>query len=379
MEIELFNLHKRTGLELHDFDSRVQLSPTSDYIEFGGDNLFPEKLVYLYENSPTQSSIINKKTKYAAGKRVVTNDPINRKRVSHVNNGRGLHSLIKNLQKDYQIHNGFCIQVLFYKNLRKIKDIIYQDFTQVRRGFSPETNDDGTKDQGVWITPSWERRWQYLPKYYDYFREEFLTGELPIPDKPVFLYFYEDQPAREWYPLPKYNSAIQAIFSEIEGQSYIYHQFKNSFNPSGVLKLPTLPSAEGQEKVKRQIRDDMQGTENAGRIFATFGDKDEQIEWIPFSNTVDHSGVLDLQERNQRMIITAHELSSPTLVGLPGGASLGGDGGTIESAAREFYNMQILPDRETVLNEINKLVINMRDPFQYDIEESYLYEQNNAQ
>jgi hypothetical protein len=379
MHIELFNNCERNTLEFYDFDSRVQLSPTSDYIEFGADNMFPEKLVWLYENSPTQSSIINKKSEYAAGQKILTNDPINKKRSQSINNGKGLYNLLKNLQKDYQIHNGFCIQVLFYKNIRKIKDIIYQDFTQVRRGFSPDTNEDGTKDQGVWITPSWQRKWEYLPKYYDYFREEYLTGEMPLPDKPVFLYFYEDAPAREWYPLPKYNSAIQAIFSEIEAQNYIYYQFKNSFNPSGILRLPTTPSEEEQGQIKKQIRDDMQGTENAGRIFATFGDKEELIEWIPFSNTVDHSGVLDLQDRNQRMIVTSHQLSSPTLIGLPGGASLGGDGGTIESAAEEFYNQQILPARETVKNEVDKLILNMRDSFEYSIKESYLYKSNNEQ
>ena len=51
----------------------------------------------------------------------------------------------------------------------------------------------------------------------------------------------------------------------------------------------------------------------------------------------------------------AHQLPSPTIIGLPGGASLGGDGGTIETASKEFFERVIKPMQAAIINQLEWL------------------------
>jgi len=379
--IELLNSCPRQGPDPSDFNSRVKLSVGQNWIDFGTDNAFLEKLVELFENSPTHGAIINKKTNYTAGESLVVENEETERQLAKLNSEKGLFRLIKAAARDYHLFGGFCLQVIFYRNRRAIKDILYHDFTQVRRGFSPDTEGltkeeirEGKRKQGVWITQNWQRKYRYRPQFYELFNQKMLTGEMEIPTEPVFLYFYKDTPGREWYPLPDYHAGISAIFSEIEAQSFIFHQFKNSFNPSGILRLPNRGDASTQQQTKQQLQEDLQGSVNVGRLISVF--EDDEVEWIPISDTMRMDGLLEIQDRNQRMIITAHEITSPALVGLPSGPSLGGDGTTIDAAAQEFYNMTILPAQTQIFETIDLLLKHSDIDYQIEIIESYLYIKN---
>lgn len=381
MDIKLFATQKRKDrLNFTDFDGIIKKYPDKPWIYWGLDNLVPEKLVYLYENSPTNKSIIDKKTDYTTGGALLnTPDELETEDIDY---GKGFYNFLYKLTRDYFLYGGFCIQVVFYKHQRRIKKLIYQDFASVRNGFSRTKNEEGLYDQGVWISDDWPGvsgfleqtyRAEHQPEFYRKFNPKMLTGEMEIPDQPVFLYFFENAPAREWYPQPDYNAGLSAIFSEIEAQNYIRNSYENGFNPGGILRLPDQPTPEQKEEILKDAELNMKGTENTSRTFIVWGSPDEVIEYTPFQNTMDHSGVLELQDRNQRYIITAHKLTSPVLVGLPSGPSLGGDGTTIEAAAREFFQQTIRPARTKIFTQIQKLLKGMGIVYEIEVEESYEY------
>lgn len=363
--VDLYRWYPDTP-NLADFSNRVWLNSDQTWINWGNDNLFPESLIWLYENSATHRGILNKKASYTAGSRLLNIEGVEDK-LDSINKKQGLYNLIQKIALDYHLFGGFCLQIQFYKNRKQISDIIYQDFTQVRRGFNKVGNDDYEK--GVYITQDWERRTRYKPTYHRQFGWDMLdTGS----KETTFLYAYKDAPGREWYPVPQYAGGINSIYSEIESQSFIKNQFKNNFQPSGFLRMPITPSEEEQMAIREQFAQS-QGSDGAGEVIVLFGEADEVIEWTPMVNTFDVAGINDAQERVQRMIVTAHELSSPTLIGLPSGPSLAGDGSTIQVAAQEFYNQTIKPAQTEIFTVINRLLSGMEIDYKVQTENNYTY------
>lgn len=379
-DIKLFNNNYKTNdYEIDDFDSRVKYDKTNGWVKFGDDNLYPQKLVYLYENSPTHSAIIDKKTNYTAAPLIIPDELENvKKQLEKLYDGKGLQALLNRITKDYYMFGAFCLQVIFYRNRKKIKDIIYQDVSAVRRGFDKDENEQGLYDQGVYISQNWRKSnsEEAKPQFFKLFNYSMLDfdDDTKPPTEPVFLYHYNDNVGREWYPLPAYQSGLMNIFSEIESSKYIYHQFKNSFNPSGMLRLPHIADEQRQRHIKNKIQEEMQGTENSGKILAVFDDGENTVEWIPFSESFNHTGIIELQERNQRMIVTAHHLPSAELVGIPtAGASLGGNSNMLVQSAKEFYTQTIKPQQKMIFDVIDKLLAGMGIDYKVQTNDNYVY------
>lgn len=349
---------------------RTPLDSAGKWINYGSNNLAPQIFIDLYNLSSTHGGIVNRKKDYIAGKDIdYTNNTSEFKLwAEFANNGQGLHKLIKQLALDLSLYGGYCIQVIWNMD-RTINDIIYQDFSQVRRGFNKDTEKknktyNNLYDQGYWISANWKDKYKFKPEFFNMF--SYKTAilpttnqeqiENPVPREPVFLYYYRQAPGIQWYPLPDYYSGAKAIQSEIDLLDFIYNNINQSFNPSGILKVPATLTPEDQQLFKERIKSELAGTKNTGKVFVVFADGDKAVEWSPTNNAPSDKGIEPYNDIIVQKIISAHQLPSPTIIGLPGGASLSGDGNTIAIANAEFYNQSILPAREEILYHINKLV-----------------------
>lgn len=363
-----------------DVDSSLRVNHTYNFIEFGDDNLYPQKLLYLYENAPTHAAILKKKTSYLAAPLVnLGNDKL--KYV--INNHRGLQDLLTAAAMDYSIHNAFCLQIVFYKGRREIADIIYQDVSEVRRGTRPLKDGTNMQEQGVYLSMNWRYyagEAKYNPKFYKLFDWKMLTGEdgVEVPDEPVFLYVYKPSPGRDWYPLASYQAGIKSIITEIEAVNFSQKSYENGFNPSGILQIPSELDQLGQAELERKIEDELTGTDNANRVMVVQGTGEDVVTWTPFNESPDYSGFLDMKKENQDLIVTAHELPSGELIGNSiGTASLGGDANKLAVAAKEYYNRTIKPQRTFIYDTFDKLINKgMNIDYTIETEENLNYETN---
>lgn len=362
-----------------DFNTYNRLQPGRNYVTYGFDNLLPERIIELKEDSPTHAAILNKKAKYTAGSK------LNLEKASEgfkawqkkINNGKGLYNLLYRLALDLHLFGGFCTQVVPLAFSDKVDNIIYQDFSKVRRGFTKEDNGE-VYEQQLLISPMWRKEYEFTPK-----RVDFYHGDKQFPQKgndngeienvPAFLYHYVDSPGREWYPLPDWWAGYKNIATEVESNNYVYNQMKNSFNPSGFLNVPEGLTPDEQKKFKKQINEGLKGTDNAGQVITIFTEDGAKVTWTPLKDTLKQDGVLDIQERNQRMILTAHSVSSPLLVGLPSGPTLGSDAGTIKEAAKEFFNQVIQPYQTMLFDGINKLIRDAGFDYEIEVINDYVY------
>lgn len=341
------------------------------WITFGLDNLLPDRLIQLNQRSPTHSGIIKKKTDFCAGNSVIYTNPEFEKWGDNIDNGGGMHNLISKLAMDLFTHGGYAIQVIWYKHQRKIADILYTDFSNLRRGFRQGTNEDDFTDQCLWFSLNWRDRLKFIPEPFNEFSPEpFYDPALPIPQDPQFLYYFRPTQGLKWYPLPDYFAAYQAIETEVELLNFMNANVRQSFNPSGMLNVPGVLTPEEELVFKAKVKTELSGTDNTGKIFTVFSDGDKTVSFAPFNNSPDDKKVNDYMAIIEQKIITAHQLPSPTIIGLPGGASLSGDANTILAATKTFYTQTILKARNEILFQLNKLVEMAGFPDKIQIEEN---------
>lgn len=325
------------------------LYPGKKWVAYGVDNLLPNQLLELSRISPVHNNIIVAKSELITGNNITITNPEAAKWAETLDYNNGFKKIFYKSALDYITYGGFSLQILWKKYQNQIADVIFQDWSKVRIGFDEEKNEEGLYNQGVWISDRWDRAiYKFKPCFYPYYK----TGE--NCDKPSFLYFKRYTQGNDWYPLPDWFAAYNSIITETELIQFKKYNTLNSFTASGVLKLPGNVKPEMIEQFKKEIHEQMTGTHNAGKILVVTADGEKAVEWMPLNVSPEKSVTAYINEAREDIIIS-HRLPSLTLIGLRGGASLGGDGGTIEIANEIFFENVIYPIREMIKDEYLKI------------------------
>jgi hypothetical protein len=350
------------------FNTRNRLNANKKWINYGEDNILPQGIIYLLENSTTIAAIVNKIAQDVSGFGITivgdqTNKynsqlPLFKEWLAGLSYDRGISGLLYKLAYDLAAFGGFTTLVQFTPGTTLVRDIIYQDFSQVRRGFKYT---DDLYNQILYINPHWEDSFTGITN------SNFLNNTIEYPlltkemlengsDETAIDYYFRSTAGREWYPLPHWWSAYRPILSEIYANQYIQSQFQNGFFPGGILEIPATLSEEQERELKMQLTEGLKGVANAGKALVLKKIGESAVNYIPLvQNTLNVEGITALLLENKQQIITAAGMSSKTLIGLEGGASLGGDGGTIETAAEEFHYKIVLPIRMEIINRLQRL------------------------
>ncbi len=331
-----------------------KLAGNGKWVNFGCDNLMPQNLIELFITSPVHNAIVLKKAEYTAGKDIICTNPAAQIFAETIDNGAGLYQLFFKMALDYYIHGGFSLQVLWNDLIGKVGNFVYQDWSTIRRGFATHKNEMGEHEQGVWISADWAYNpfggnYKFKPCYYPFFH----------PDKPcslpTFYTYYRYTPGFSWYPLPDWYACVNSILTETKLIRFKDATISNAFSPGGTLVLPGIKSEEGILEFQKILETEYKGMENAGKTMVVFSDDERKAEYLPFNSNSPEKDVTSYLQQAREDIIIAHRLPSPTLIGLPGGASLGGDGGTIEAASKEFFNKVILVPQQIIKQELIKM------------------------
>ena len=359
IQIHLWKQCKDKSGNLHTKDRRGWVKYDSV------DNLLPQRLLDLKNNSPILNSIINKKSYYTSATDIEFSNIGAKEKSLTLNNNEGLHEIVYKLILDYYTFGGFCIQIVQGKYDNAIKDISYQDFSSVRLGFNKDN------EEVVYISNDWSliSLSQFKPVEYPLYKEEWNN------EKPQYLYFRNFRQGGEvFYPRPDWWSARESVLTEINLIIFKSSMAKNAFTPNGILKIPGNINKTQFDKFEKEFYADQAGPENAGKTLLIAGDGDKSIEYISLSNNPYSRSVIEWLNEARQDIIMSTNLSSPTLIGLPGGASIGGDGGTIEASKQEFFDNTIKPVQSKILKIFKDIFLKMG----FETEISFLQNYINA-
>ena len=284
-----------------------------DWILFGDEgeykNRYPEYLLNLYRRSAKHHAIINSKKDYVVGQGWSVDaeglDTMALARlqqfINEPNQYESLNDILEKVALDYELYNGFALEIVYNQLNDKIAAIYHADFARYR------SNEDGTK---YYYSEDWKKHNPVV--------EEIDAFNWKNPSGKQLLYVKGYSPDCKYYPLPTYLGSTGYIDLDIEIQNYHISAVRNNFVVSSIISFHNgTPTLEEQEEIERQIKDKFTGTDNAGSFVLNFADSRERGIDIQRLNGNDDDKRFDILNKTvQREIYAGHQVTDPALFGI---------------------------------------------------------------
>jgi DNA-binding Lrp family transcriptional regulator len=305
------------ALKVLNFDT--QKVPTfkeargKDWILFGdeGDykNRYPEYLLDLYRRSAKNHAIINSKKDYVVGQGWAVNteglDTLGLARlqefINHPNQYESLNDILEKVALDYELYNGFALEIVYNQLNDKIAAVYHADFARYR------SNADGSC---YYHSEDWSKHNPIVEKI-----EAF---DWKNPSGKQLLYVKGYSPDCRYYPLPTYLGSTSYIELDTEIAQFHLSAVRNNFVGGTIISFYNgEPTAEEQEEIERQIKDKFTGTNNANSIVLNFSDSRDRGVEIQQLNGNDFDKRFDILNKTvQREIYAGHQVTDPALFGI---------------------------------------------------------------
>lgn len=284
-----------------------------DWILFGDEgeykNRYPEYLLDLYRRSAKNHAIINSKKDYVVGQGWAVNaeglDTLGLARlqefINHPNQYESLNDILEKVALDYELYNGFALEIVYNQLNDKIAAVYHADFARYR------SNDDGSC---YYYSEDWSKHNPVVEKI-----EAFNWKE---PSGKQLLYVKGYSPDCKYYPLPTYLGSTSYIELDVEIAQFHLCSVRNNFVGGTIVSFYNgEPTAEEQEEIERQIKDKFTGTNNANSIVLNFADSRDRGVEIQQLNGNDFDKRFDILNKTvQREIYAGHQVTDPALFGI---------------------------------------------------------------
>ena len=309
---------------------------------FGVDNMYPYELIDLYNDSSTHNAIINGKVGYTVGNGLEGEDLDTKKWLSEANIDQDWTSLMKSLSLDYEIFNGYAIEVIKTKVGNQYHHI---DFANIRVGLdgSIQYADDWITDKG---TKNSKPDIQYLERY---------NPRNPEQKRGV-IYHVDYRPNFKYYPLPVYVGSLAEIKTDVQIGDYWLNEVENGFVGGTLIQhnngVPeTKEEAEAFEKAFQEKFGKATGTKIV-HLFSPAKDNSSEITSLNGNDL--HERYTEMSKRVKESIFIGHRVTNPILFGVKEEGQLGARN-ELDLAYEIFTNTYIAERQNTLLRTIKKL------------------------
>jgi len=318
---------------------------TKGWINYDKDNLLPQRLIELNNESAINKAVIENKVTYICGAGV--NDS---EYYGMPNPNDDWDSLIEKIAKDYVSFGGFCFQVILNENEKSVS-LYHTDFSKIRIG---KVNEYGI-NLSFFLSNDWTKtHGKYAPVEIQAYGSEELKKGTP------YLFYYRDyEPSLDYYPIPQYYSALHFIEADGLLGRFYRNSINNGFVPSTIITMPSNPSDEQKGQFQKDIQESYSGTNGANSIVVLWGESQEVKPVVTSYTASNNSDIYNnVDTIIFQKIISAHRLTSPTLAGLSGSGNLSGNANEIINAYT-LYNYTVIHKlRRKILDTLNQFSIN---------------------
>ena len=315
---------------------------TKGWVNYDRDNLLPQRIIELNNESAINKAVIENKVTYICGLGLAEGEYYGQPNPTEDWNG-----VIEKLAKDYTTFGGFCFQVILNENGKSVS-LFHTDFSKVRVG---EVNEYGMC-LSYFLSNDWSKTYgKFAPtEIVAYGSQEMQKG---VP----YLFYYKDyEPSLDYYPVPQYYSALNYVEADGLLGKFYRNSINNGFVPSTIITMPSNPTQEMKEQFQQDIEMSYTGANGTSSIVVLWGES-EEIKPVVTSYTASDNADLynNVDEIIFQKIISAHRLTSPTLAGLSGSGNLSGN-------ASEIINSYILYN-STVIQQMRRKILDCLNPF----------------
>lgn len=315
----------------------VIFSDSEKMVNYGNNNLYPNFLLELYNNSPIHSSIINSKKTYIIGDglKYSTGTAI----TTPVNDIESFDEFISKCIIDYLIFNYFCVEVL-YNVLNQPIQYIWIPAHKVR------TNKGKTK---FWYSEDWYKR--IKPIQYDRY-----TINNQTSTSKIFFFDGYFPSLNNVYPSPEYTGCLKSITTDVAIRDFNLNNIKNHFSVSTLITFfngSNLPD-EVKKQVLKDIKESYSG-EHGKKVIVDFQQANGKSADVRNISPGDWDKAYTVIAQNvSDDIYRGHQVTSPMLMGVKTEGQLGG-ATELETAYEIFKNTYIRQKRQELTGAFNHL------------------------
>lgn len=311
-------------------------------VYFGVDNMYPFELIDLYNDSSTHNAIVNGKVGYTVGNGLHSDDIEVKKWLSQANIDEDWTSLMKRLSLDYELFNGYAIEVIKTKVGNQYHHI---DFANIRVGLdgSIQYADDWITDKG---TKNSKPDIQYLERY---------NPRNPEQKRGV-IYHVDFRPNMKYYPLPVYVGSLAEIKTDVQIGDYWLNEVENGFVGGTLIQHNNgVPETKEEAKEFEKAFQEKFGKATGTKIVHLFSpSKDNGSEITNLNGNDLHERYLEMSNRVKESIFIGHRVTNPILFGVKEEGQLGARN-ELDLAYEIFTNTYIAERQNTLLRTIRKL------------------------
>lgn len=350
---------KGGGVSIMHFDKQIENSaivrPNALYgiMNFGVDNLYPYKLINLYNTSVTHKACCDFSTNAIVGEGIDWETmQVKNGDIPNPNYSMGWNEFIRALAFDFSLYSAFAFQVIRNKDGRT-----YSFFPQPIETVRVEEADEDGVINNAYICKDWSATGKYPPIKIPMFG---FQSEREIPKGVPYLFYHRQiNPVNFYYGLPIYSSAINAIQAEAQYQTFDLKNIVNGFTPVGCLTLPEVETSEERDAIIKNITSMFSGAENSNALMVTFRNniEDKGVEFVPFTQKTQSADLYaNANERTINRIMAAWKIPSKALIGYPADNTGFSDSGAYMESAYALYNVNVANNaRREILDVINQL------------------------
>lgn len=308
----------------------VEKENRAGYIDYGHNNLFPQHLINLYQNSPIHNALVNS--------------------ISYMIEGKGTGTILDNalqgISFDLKLQGAFVAEVIWSMDFTRVVQINHLPFENCRLAYDRE-EDDIT---GIFYSKDWAntRSKRGKPEFIPAFNPS-IAQEQPRQ----VIYAHGMSAGSVYYPKPDYFGALNYV--ELSYQMGLYHvnNILNGLFPSFIINfLNGIPQKEEREAIRREWETRLSGASNAGKFLMTFNEdpaRAPQIEAFPLSDA--DKQYQFLSEETAKQIMVGHRVVSPLIHGIRDTTGFGSNKDEM-LVGLEIFNSQVIRPYQRIIEEV---------------------------
>lgn len=367
------NKNPISSIQLSEYEPPLRVEQENrngKWIDLGHENLYPDYILDLYNNSTTNHAVIDKMTQMILGNGISSNVADGKETLRTL----GVNRILPMVVFDYYCQGGAYIEIIRSRGGEEVS-MHHFPFENCRLGYRDEKDDELN---GIWYSGDWMnyRKDKYKPEFVPFYDPQ-------RNDARSVIVIYRPTPGSKYYPSPTYQGALDYIEAEIQIGRYHNNQLLNGLFPSFLVSFNNgTPEKEHRDQIVRDMEMKIGGAKNAGKFLALFNDpgNDNKTEFEPFPISDAAEQYQFLSELATLMILRGHRVTNPILFGVRDTGGLGNNANEMQEARRIMEEDVIFPDRRAILEALEPLLMSkgvvpdwdmMRDEADTDSDLSY--------
>lgn len=327
---------------------KVIEKPHNEFVTYGEDNQFPQRLIEAWLQSSTHNAITNGIVEMIAGDNITlaptsVDVEIWAKKINA--KGDTLADLIHRTAFDLYLHGYFGWQVIWNQARDKIVGVYHTPAEQIRSG---KANDDGVVED-FYISWDWS---QYRKKKFEPRRiKAFDPADRSEGKQMIFVKQY--RPSQYYYSTPSYIGGMNWILLDNRVGEFHLNNIEHGFFPSSVVQFFNgEPPQEEKRRIEMNFMNKFTGKSSSKIVFVYNNNQEERVAFDTHEPANIDKRFRELMPEISKNIMISHRVPSPLIFGVRDSAGLGNNAEELQSSSLLMNKLVVVPNQKIILGAL---------------------------